>query len=247
MVKVWNTLICVMFCNVSLSHNVLPLNNCNIEIEAITAYNCGKTLIGAIKITISGGVAPYYYKIDNEEFVDSNIIDNISSNNYDVTVRDSNGCEVTLYTYIEIPEPLTIAYELEKSKLIVTINKTGEYKYKINDDDWAESPIFENVTEVNTITVKTVYGCEISKTVNEVNITDVFKFHPNPASDNVFIMGSHKIKTIDILNAFAKLVMSYKANKSVMKLNISNLERGVYLIQVIDINERRQVKKLIVN
>lgn len=247
MVKAWNILVCVVFCNVSLSHSILPVNSCNLEIETITPINCSETFNGTIKITVSGGTAPYYYKINNEEFVKYSIIEGVLSNNYDITVRDSSGCEVTLYTYIEIPEPLTIAYALENGKLIVTISEDGKYKYKLNNGNWVDSPIFNDVTEVNTISVKTEYGCEISKTINDVNITDVFKFHPNPASDYVFIMGNRKIKNIAILNAFGKRVVSQQVNKSIMKLNISNLKRGIYLIQVIDINDRRQVKKLIVN
>jgi hypothetical protein len=242
----WNTFVCVLFCSISFSNNVTA-NDCNLEIDAIIPINCNNTSKGEIKIQVSGGNAPYYYKIDNETFLESNIISGLSSGNYDITIKDSSGCKVTLYTYIEIPEPITISYELKHNRLIVSTDKIGDYKYKLNDENWTNSPVFEDVTELNSITIKTQHGCEISKIINEVNTAEVFKFHPNPANDNVFVMGTHDIKTIDILNAYGKLVLSHQVNKSVVKLNVSDLKSGIYLIQVVDVNNRRQVKKLIVN
>ena len=244
MIKVWSVLVCVMTYSVSFSNTIAK---CNLEIDAIIPINCNNTLKGEIKIQVSGGNAPYYYKMNNGVFLEDNRIKGLLSGNYDVTIKDSNGCEVTLYTYIEIPEPITISYELEHNKLIVSTDKIGEYKYKLNGGNWTSSSVFKGVTEVNSISIKTEHGCEISKTINEVNTTEVFKFHPNPANSNVFIMGTYDIKTIDILNAYGKLVLSHKGNKSVVKLNVSELKNGIYLIQVVDVNDRRQVKKLIVN
>ena len=244
MIKVWSVLVCVMTYSTSFSNTT---TKCNLEIDTIIPLNCKNTSKGEIKIQVSGGVAPYYYKINDAMFLESNMISDVSSGYYDVTIKDSHGCTVTLYTYIKIPNPIAISYELEANTLTVLIDKIGDYKYKLNDESWTNSPVFKDVTEVNSISVKTQHGCEISKIINEVHTTEVFKFHPNPASENVFVMGTHDIKTIDILNAYGKRVLSYQVNKSVIKLNISELKKSIYLIQVIDVNDRRQVKKLIIN
>ena len=247
MMRTWSTFICVLFYGIAFSNTITTTSTCNLEIEDIIPMRCNESEEGKIEIVVSGGKPPYLYKINTNEFSESNIINSISSSNYDVTIKDSNGCEVTVYTYIEIPDPIEVSYEYEQGKLTINVNSIGDYKYRINNEEWGESSVFENITEVNSISVKTQYGCEISKIINEVNTTEVFKFHPNPARETVYIMGLHKIKTIDILNDFGTLVLSHQANKSVTKLNISDLKSGVYLIQVIDINDRRAIKKLIVN
>ncbi len=247
MIRIWSTFICVLFYGAAFSNTITITATCDLEIKDIIPIHCNDNEDGKIKIIVSGGKSPYLYKTNTSKFSKSNIINGVLSDNYDITVKDSNGCEVTVYTYIEMPDPIEVSYELEQDKLTINVNDIGDYQYRINNEDWVESSVFENIIAINSIAVKTPHGCEISKTINEVNTTDVFKFHPNPANSNVFIMGTHDIKTINILNTYGKLVLSHQGNKSVVKLNISELKNGIYLIQVVDVNDRRQVKKIIVN
>lgn len=76
--------------------------------------------------------------------------------------------------------------------------------------------------------------------------TDIFKFHPNPAEDELYILGTHKIKTIEFFNVLGKRVAFYHYNKSIIKIDISNLRRGIYIIQAIDEHNKQETKKLIV-
>lgn len=74
----------------------------------------------------------------------------------------------------------------------------------------------------------------------------VFKFHPNPAQDDLYILGTNKIKSIELINVFGKRVGFYHFNKSIIKMNVSELNSGIYLIQVIDENNKSETKKLVI-
>ena len=74
----------------------------------------------------------------------------------------------------------------------------------------------------------------------------VFKFHPNPAQNDLFILGTNKIKSIELINVLGKRIAFYHFNKSIIKLNVSELKSGLYLIQVIDENNMAETKKLVI-
>ncbi|WP_299884707.1 T9SS type A sorting domain-containing protein [uncultured Lacinutrix sp.] len=75
----------------------------------------------------------------------------------------------------------------------------------------------------------------------------VFKFYPNPVKEDLFILGTHKLKTIEIIDEFGKRVEIHTFNKSIIKMNVSNIKKGVYLLKAIDINDKQEIKKLIIN
>ena len=74
----------------------------------------------------------------------------------------------------------------------------------------------------------------------------VFKCHPNPADDELFVIGIHKIKSIEILDMLGESVASYHFDKSIIRLNISELNPGIYLLKVIDKTNKQDSKKLVV-
>ncbi len=84
------------------------------------------------------------------------------------------------------------------------------------------------------------------KIADSIKKPSIFKMHPNPAKDELFVLGTHKIKNIEILNILGKRKANFNFNKSIIKLNISDLTTGVYLIKVIDINDALEIKKLII-
>ncbi|WP_460220570.1 T9SS type A sorting domain-containing protein [Psychroserpens sp. MEBiC05023] len=89
---------------------------------------------------------------------------------------------------------------------------------------------------------------EIVSNSQDINLqnTPVFKFHPNPTEDQIFIIGTHKIKTVEILDILGKRVAFFQLDKSIIKLNISELKPGMYLLRVIDKYDKHDTKQLIV-
>ena len=70
----------------------------------ISVVNFGNRTIEA---TSAGGTPPYMYSLNDGPFQDSNVFDNLPNGDYNVYVRDANGCVVTSPT-IAINDPLVM-------------------------------------------------------------------------------------------------------------------------------------------
>lgn len=84
------------------------------------------------------------------------------------------------------------------------------------------------------------------KLLKELKEEPVFRCHPNPVDNQLFVIGTHKIKSIEIIDILGKNVRFYQFDKSIIRLNVSQLQPGIYLLKVIDKNEKQEIKKLIV-
>ncbi len=59
---------------------------------------------GVITLDLQGGSPPYLYSLDNENFYGLNILLGLAAGEYDIFVKDSNGCE--WQTFVEVGSPL---------------------------------------------------------------------------------------------------------------------------------------------
>ncbi|WP_298893251.1 T9SS type A sorting domain-containing protein [uncultured Psychroserpens sp.] len=75
---------------------------------------------------------------------------------------------------------------------------------------------------------------------------EVFKFHPNPVEDELFVIGTHKIKSIEIMDALGKSVAVHQFDKSIIRMNVAQLESGIYFLKAIDKYDQQAIKKLVV-
>lgn len=73
----------------------------------------------------------------------------------------------------------------------------------------------------------------------------VFKSHPNPVKDQLFVLGTYKIKTIVFYDVLGKQVAFYQYDKSIIKVNVSDLKAGVYLMKVTDEKDKVAVKRIV--
>lgn len=76
--------------------------------------------------------------------------------------------------------------------------------------------------------------------------TSVFKCYPNPVENDLFVIGTHKLKSIEFINAYGKSIAIYQYDNSIIRLNVSDLKPGMYLLKVIDKNDRQDIQQLIV-
>ncbi|GAA3631692.1 hypothetical protein GCM10022397_16580 [Flavivirga jejuensis] len=74
----------------------------------------------------------------------------------------------------------------------------------------------------------------------------IFTFYPNPVEDELFVLGTQKIKRIEIIDVLGKSVADYVFNKSIIKIGVSELKSGIYLIQVTNESGKLETKRLIV-
>lgn len=94
--------------------------------------------------------------------------------------------------------------------------------------------------------------CNVSFSQNEENTqlkkneTSIFKFYPNPAEDELYVLGTKKIKSIEFINVLGKRASITHYNNAIIKMDVSQLKSGIYLIRVINENDTIESKKLII-
>lgn len=95
-----------------------------------------------------------------------------------------------------------------------------------------------------TITLKSVLN-NVKFNLNDAEI------YPNPAQDNITVSTSKHIelKTIEIYNAIGNLNKNIviKESQHPLKINVSNLKTGVYIVRINTKDHKSLTKKLVIN
>ena len=86
-----------------------------------------------------------------------------------------------------------------------------------------------------------------SFTTSALGLTDneqkaKFNLYPNPTTDNFSIEMDNEVKSIDIYSLQGQKVLSSNSKE----VNVSNLSKGIYLVQIEDENNKISTQKLIV-
>lgn len=88
--------------NVEFTLENSPITNISYNIEPVFCYG---DMTGKITIdSIEGGSAPYQYSINNQDFSQLGIFENLGAGNYVLTVRDIEGCELNVSITLDQPE-----------------------------------------------------------------------------------------------------------------------------------------------
>ncbi len=77
------------------------------------------------------------------------------------------------------------------------------------------------------------------------NLLNTISISPNPCSDSFKIINHKKVKKVSIYNIIGKTV--YHINNNFEQINISDFQKGIYLVKIITSTNQIFVKKLIVN
>ncbi len=86
-------------CTAELTVEVLNADGVNATAD--TSVSSCENPTGSITINATGGATPYEYKLDNGAFGNSASFNAIGAGDYEVTVRDASGCEVTLQVNVK--------------------------------------------------------------------------------------------------------------------------------------------------
>jgi len=81
--------------------------------------------------------------------------------------------------------------------------------------------------------------------INEVSLENSFSIYPNPANDFIIINNTDWIKSKTIYSITGQLVK--KETNQNEKIDISNLQQGVYLLEIETTNNQKVTKKIVKN
>ena len=230
--------------SILISDNNNCLDSINIEINepselysttSSDSSSCYNTCDGNVYVNAFGGTPPYSYSWDYGT-------NNLCAGLYNVIISDSNNCISVNNAIVSEPDPLLINIWMSDSILMATsgYNSYQWYTADGNEINGETSSIFSPISIGEYYVVVNDGECEETSYSINYNITNILELenniqiYPNPSSGNITIIGN-KIKTISIYNTLGNQL--YKVEKNNFNINssnidLSNLARGIYFIQI---------------
>ncbi|GAB1856333.1 hypothetical protein MHTCC0001_11680 [Flavobacteriaceae bacterium MHTCC 0001] len=164
----------------------LQLKPLTLDTLTITDITCFGASNGIADASVSGGIAPYTYLL-NDEAVVSGTIENLDEGTYTVTITDALGTTVSeVFTLVEAPEleittsddtTVFFGYESQACTTIAVADVIGglaPYTYEWSNGETTETlDVCPTETTTYTVTVTDANGCfkEASVTVTVIDVT----------------------------------------------------------------------------
>ena len=210
----------------------------------VTASDTVICLNDSAQICIPATFSTYAWNNNNSG---TNCIYASQAGNYYVTVTDAHGCSVESANHLHLTVRSAPQISITQNGDTLTCNTTGTVQWYIGNTaiTGATSNIYVaqqsgqysvQLTDSNGCSAKstavsvTVVG--IAAIVNELN----FNIYPNPVSDQLTIDLGNFIPApkmqIEIFDIAGRRVQQSKIESAVTKLNVANLNSGVYMIRI---------------
>ncbi|MHC2990145.1 hypothetical protein OB13_00510, partial [Pontibacter sp. HJ8] len=167
---------CVFSKAVSVSNVAGPVFSATAQSTTCGASNGRITVSG-----VTGGVSPYTYSKDGDNFQTTTVFENLLAGTYSIIVKDANGCLGTVTVEVkDIAGPSDFALTAAastcgNSNASLSIGNvtggTAPYTYSKDGANFQESATFTGLAAgAHTITVKDANGCVFAKTIEVENI-----------------------------------------------------------------------------
>jgi len=248
-------------CDTSL--NVVIERPDKLQLSVVSLQNVGANSKGSIQLAATGGTAPYSYSVDNRYFQESNQFNLLNAGNYYTSVFDQNHCTAFLSAKIEayIPPPPVADFNFVSGGLSVyfaqSCQNASAYFWNFGDGFFSNEP---NPTHTYaqsgsyTVSLKAMNALGTAEFARRVSVIGTaiepqtlssFKLYPNPASDGVTIEYSDLINCkINVYDICMKKLKSHIATSGMLKIDLQDLAKGMYFIEISK-GDERVVKKLI--
>ena len=217
------------------------------SITSQTNVLCHNGNTGSATAAGNNGTPGYTYAIDGVTFQASGTFNGLTAGIYTITIKDTNGCTITVSVTITQPSAVTGAITAQTNILCrgantgsVTVagnNGTPGYTYSIDGITFQASGTFSNLTAGNyTITVKDSKGCTVTVSVT---ITQPATAVAGTISSQTNVLckgGNTGSVTITGLNGTPGYTYSIDGITFVASGTFSNLIAGNYTITIKDSN-----------
>ncbi|MFN8304984.1 MAG: zinc-dependent metalloprotease family protein [Saprospiraceae bacterium] len=198
--------------------------------------------LNVINVEVEGGVAPYQYSLDGQNFQTGNSFGGLTNGVYTVTVMDANGCTATNTATIEIPDlvipEVIVAVPIFcnggfASLIVSAYGGVPPYEYSLDGGAYQSSSTIDNVSAgAHTITVRDDQGATTSY---DINLDE-----PTPIVVNITVSGND-VTGVDVSGGTPPYDFETDAP------SYENLPNGTYHITVYDFNGCTTVTSFVIN
>jgi len=237
-------LISIALCSCTYLHfeklsNICANSNLSITAATKNASSCGSS-DGSIIVTANGGAQNYLFNLDAGEYQQNSVFTNLSSGNYNVTVKDSLGCTSSQIvsvntdgTSIKISVTTTADSGCPTGNGTITISvgrAASPIQYRINTGQYQPGNLFTNLKGGSySIDVIDATNCKASSVVSVARSGPGFAASISPIiSTNCSISGCHNGSRSPNLSSYNNI--SANASSIVSSIN-SNMPPGNRLSQ----------------
>ena len=123
------------------------------------------------------------------------------------------------------------------------IEQDSVYEVSVEEDE----DTYENYNYV--VQEDTIFINEESNPTNIVHNDQIaVTIYPNPATSNVFVkVGSAAIRSVELYDVAGRKVYSEEVQKdSLLRINVSNLSKGLYMLKITGISQKETTRKLLI-
>ena len=232
---------------------IFPVGDQKVEISIVEVNGTAYEYQTAITVVNDGWIDAYFQGDENEFKID--IVQDKYGNqitwkliNSNEEVLASGGPYSTLVangiklhrTKVKVPNNECVKFVIYDEGNDGLNNGAGEGYYKISDAQ-------------NNVIVQSngKFGAEASHNIStkegyasvEEMTNETYKVYPNPVKDVLTIEGQD-IEQVNVFNTMGQLVKTVKCNDNIVNINVSDLQNGMYIVNVIDNNGEVSSKKV---
>lgn len=243
--------------NICTSNFIVP--NAQPFTFSLTANNasCYGSNDGSVCYTgLNGGDPPFFFEWNTTPNQFTSCISNLSGGNYTLCITDAQGCMVCASSVVNNP-PEIQAFEIITSTSCTTccdgevqinaVGGSGLYTYNM-DGNSCNSIVANLCAGTHTYCVTDGNGCEVCNTIPvpyQVSLKEnfdenLFVISPNPSAGVISLSGFPDVVKgiqINIYDVLGRKVFSqFCMNCKIVELNLEELKRGVYTVQMVSGN-----------
>lgn len=209
-------------------------------VNAPITYNNQQSICYGETYTINGHsyntTGVYYDTLQTQAYCDSIVITNLMVNNLNLNILQVGNA-------LLVSDSLANYQWIDCNNLYLPISgQTNQLYYPINNGNYAVILNNNNCVDTTTCFQFNMVAFIAQEEANFITI------YPNPFTIETSISFNHTQRNsrIEIIDLVGKTVKKYNFTGKQLLIQKEDLSNGVYLLQIIDSNERKLIKKIIV-
>lgn len=248
-------------CAISIE-TIIAVDNFQASVSIVSQMSCHDSEDASIEVSATGGIAPYSYSLDGQNFQASPLFENLTAGVYTISIRDDVGTTISTED-IEITAPAALSMSLTTTAMQIEVSVNGgtpAYTYSLDGQSYQAENLFTGLAAGEyEVWAQDANGCTVSDTISvlvslfENTLPHLsFELYPNPNQgqfDLLLDQHTEKQLNIRIYNAAGQLIRAQQYDKQqdqfIQRFDLTALPDGLYQIIVTD-GQQLGVKRLII-